>query len=145
MVRFHRTDKLVEFMEIEHVTPLDPVDVAARMDDLRLLEAGWLHGSGQALDPAGLDRLTNAFTTHYPDNLPLPYTFPTESGNIQFEWRLGSTAPEIEIDLATLQGQWVSDDEAAIDLSRSEGWSDLAGRISALVKANQDGTDTAGQ
>jgi hypothetical protein len=58
---------------------------------------------------------------------------------------LGSSAPEIEIDLATLKGEWVSDDEATIDLSTSEGWSDLAGRISALVKANQDGTDTAGQ
>jgi hypothetical protein len=123
-------------MEIEHVTPLDPLDVAARMDELKLLHAGWLDGSGKALDRAGLDRLTNAFTTHYPDNLPLPYTFPTESGNIQFEWRLGSAAPEIEIDLATLKGEWVSDDEATIELSTSEGWSDLASRILALVRAN---------
>ena len=137
--RFNRSNKLVEFVEVEDVTALDPLDVSARIDELRLLRAGWLDGGGKALDTTALDKLTSKFTTHYPDGLPLPYTFPTEGGNIQFEWRLENSAPEIEIDLSTLRGEWLSDDEATIELSTPEGWTDLAQRISALVKANQNG------
>lgn len=137
--RFNRSNKLVEFVEVEDVTTLDPLDVSARIDELKLLRAGWLDGGGKALDPTALDQLASAFTMHYPDGLPLPYTFPTEHGNIQFEWRLGDAEPEIEIDLITLRGDWLSDDEATIELSTPEGWTDLAQRISALVKANQNG------
>ena len=137
--RFNRSNKLVEFVEVEDVTTLDPLDVSARIDELKLLRAGWLDGGGKALDPSALDKLASAFTTHYPDGLPLPYTFPTEDGNIQFEWRLEDSAPEIEIDLITLRGSWLAEDEATIELSTPEGWTDLAQRISALVKANQNG------
>jgi hypothetical protein len=137
--RFNRSNKLVEFVEVEDVTTLDPLDVSARIDELRLLRAGWLDGGGKALDTAALDKLSSAFTTHYPDDLPLPYTFPTEGGNLQFEWRLENSTPEIEIDLITLRGDWLSEDEATIALGTPEGWTDLALRISALVKANQDG------
>lgn len=137
--RFNRSNKLVEFVEVEDVTTLDPLDVSARIDELKLLRAGWLDGGGKALDPTALDQLASAFTTHYPDGLPLPYTFPTEHGNIQFEWRLGDAEPEIEIDLITLRGEWLSDDEATIELSTPEGWSELGQRLSALVNANQNG------
>lgn len=137
--RFNRSNKLVEFVEVEDVTTLDPLDVSARIDELKLLRAGWLDGGGKALDPTALDKLASAFTTHYPDGLPLPYTFPTEHGNIQFEWRLEDSAPEIEIDLITLRGEWLSDDEATIELSTPEGWSELGQRLSALVNANQNG------
>ena len=137
--RFNRSNKLVEFVEVEDVTTLDPLDVSARIDELKLLRAGWLDGGGKALDPTALDQLASAFTMHYPDGLPLPYTFPTEHGNIQFEWRLGDAEPEIEIDLITLRGDWLSDDEATIELSTPEGWTDLAQRLSALVNANQNG------
>ncbi len=136
--RFNRSNKLVKFEEVEDVTALDALDVVARIDELRLLRAGWLNGGGKALDPAALDKLTRAFTTHYPDDLPLPYTFPTEGGGIQFEWRLETSSPEIEIDLITLRGEWLSDNEATIELGTPEGWTDLAQRISELVKANQN-------
>jgi hypothetical protein len=137
--RFNRTNKLVNFEEVEDVTALEPLDIPARIDELRLLRAGWLDGGGKALDSAALDKLSTAFTTHYPDGLPLPYTFPTENGGVQFEWRLENASPEIEIDLVTLRGEWLSDDEATIELSIPEGWTDLARRISALAGANQNG------
>ena len=139
--RFNRANKLVDFVDVEDVTALDPLDVPARIDELRLLRAGWLNGGGKALDPLALDKLSNAFTTHYPDGLPLPYTFPTEDGGVQFEWRLDNSSPEIEIDLVTLRGEWLSQDEATIELSAPEGWADLAQRISALVNANQNGAN----
>ena len=137
--RFNRSNKLVAFEEVEEVTALDPLDVSARLDELRLLRAGWLDGGGKALNTAALDKLSDAFNAHYPDGLPLPYTFPTEGGGIQFEWRLESSEPEIEIDLLTLRGEWLSESEATIELSTPKGWTDLAQRISALVKAKQNG------
>ncbi len=51
--RFNRSNKLVKFEEVEDVAALDPLDVAARIDELRLLRTGWLNGGGKALDPAG--------------------------------------------------------------------------------------------
>lgn len=139
VARFNRSNRLVEFVEVEDVTALDPLDVAARIDELRLLRDGWLDGGGKALDSAALDILASTFMRHYRDDLPLPYTFPTEDGNIQFEWRLEDSTPEIEIDLRTLSGHWLADDETTIELSKPEGWEDLAGRIFALVHANQNG------
>ena len=129
------------FDQVEDVTALDPLDVPARLDDLRLLKAGWLDGGGKALDGVALDQLATSFTTYYPNDLPLPYTFPTAGGGVQFEWRIGGVTPEIEIDLASLQGDWLSDDddEAVIDLATTEGWTDLARRIAALTNPNPPG------
>ena len=54
---------------------------------------------------------------------------------------LENASPEIEIDLATLRGEWLSQDEATIELGSAEGWADLAQRISALVNPNQNGVN----
>jgi hypothetical protein len=141
--RFNRSDKLISFEDVEDVTPLEPLDVPTRLDELQLLKAGWLAGSGESLDPTSLDRLGQLFTAYYPSELPLPYTFPTERGGVQLEWRISGAAPEIEIDLASFRGEWLSnDEEATIDLASAKGWADLAGRIAALAGINQNGETT---
>ena len=137
--QFNRAGKPIRFEDVEDVTPLDPLDVPARFDELRLLKAGWLNGEGKPLNSAALDKLADLFTTHYPGELPLPYTFPTEAGGIQFEWRFKEATPEIEIDLASLQGAWLSDDEATLDLNTADGWADLAHRVNAIVAASSKG------
>jgi len=137
--QFNRADKLVRFQDVEDVAPLESLDVPARLDELRLLKRGWLNGEGKPLGSAALDKLTDLFTMHYPGELPLPYTFPTETGGIQFEWRINGVNPEIEIDLASFQGAWLSDDEATLDLNSTDGWADLAGRIAAIVAASSNG------
>jgi hypothetical protein len=138
--QFNRLEKLVKFEAVEDVTPLEPLDVPARLEELKLLKEGWLNGDGKPLDGALLDKLGDFFTVYYPNELPLPYTFPTENGGVQFEWRLNKASPEIEIDLASFHGEWLShDDEATIDLSSATGWMDLSERISALSGANQNG------
>jgi len=137
--RFNRFEKLVRFEDVEDVTVLEPLDVPARLDELRLLKAGWLNGGGKPLNAASLDKLSGYFTAFYPSELPLPYAFPTEDGGVQFEWRIDGSAPEIAIDLASFRGEWLSDDEATIDLSAAQGWADLAHRIAALVGTNQNG------
>ncbi len=131
--QFNRAGKLVRFQDVEDVTPLDPLDVPARLDELRLLKSGWLNGEGTSLDPASLDKIGELFTSYYPGELLLPYTFPTVNGGIQFEWRINGANPEVEIDLASFVGEWLSDDEATLDLGTAEGWADLAARIESLV------------
>ena len=67
----------------EHVNIRDPLDISARLDDLRLMKNGWLEGNGLAPPHEGLDWLSRAFDDHYPKNLPLPYLYPTEEGGVQ--------------------------------------------------------------
>ena len=57
---------------------LDPLDVPARLDELRGMQDGWLEGDGKAPPHSGLDWLSGAFAKRgYPDDIPLPYTYPT--------------------------------------------------------------------
>ena len=94
-----------------------PLDVTARLDELRELEDGWAdgmqyppsdwgNGYGKAPSHSGLDWLSGAFERHYPDDAPLPYTYPTPEGGIQIEWSLGPYEASVEIDLEERTGEW---------------------------------------
>lgn len=87
---------------------MDPLDIGARLDDLRVLKDGWLDGAGIALPSAGLDWLTGAFEELYPDDVPLPYLYPTESGGVRAEWSLEGFEVSLEIDLSGKVGEWDS-------------------------------------
>lgn len=110
--RFNRNERLLGFDSIEHVSLLDAKDVPARLDELRSLKAGWLDGQGEAPSHHGLDWLSQAFDRHYPDELPLPYLYPTLEGGIQAEWSAGSTEASLKIHLAARAGEWHSLDVA---------------------------------
>lgn len=47
--------------------------VAARLDELRQLPAGWLNGIGKPLSPQGLSWLMNALEQHAHDLAASPY------------------------------------------------------------------------
>jgi hypothetical protein len=97
--RLNRNEKLVGFESIGHVSVLDPLDVPARLDELRLLAEGWCEGLGRAPSPAGLDWLSGEFTRAYPEDLPLPFVYPTPEGGIRLEWSLGPQEITVEVDL----------------------------------------------
>ena len=122
--------------------PVDPLDVALQLEDLRKLEDGWLNGEGVAPPAEGLDWLADAFGRHYPEELPLPHIYPTLTGGAQLEWTFGSNEVnvEVEVDLATRIAEWfvldLSSMEAtmdSLDLSVPTGWSLLRERIGRLV------------
>ena len=104
---------------------LHPLDVPARLDEFRALRDGWAdgmqyagdwgNGYGKAPSPAGLDWLAAAFTRHYPQDAPLPHTYPTPEGGIQMEWSYGSQDISLEIDLETQQGEWCRLDLSSMD------------------------------
>ena len=85
-----------------------PLDVSTRLNELRALSPGWLEGGGTAPPGAGLDWLSAAFQTHFPDELPSPYLYPTEAGGIQAEWQVGAVDMSLEIDLRTHAAHWHS-------------------------------------
>lgn len=122
------------------MTILDPLDVRVRIEELKPLREGWLDGKGVPPSREGLDWLADAFDLNYPEDLPLPYLFPTSSGKMLAEWSLKPWSPTVEIDLATKQGLWHSlnldtdvESSKVLNLSHSEDWKQLADEIRAMI------------
>ncbi len=82
------------------------LDITLQLEEMRLLENGWLDGEGLAPLRQGIDWLERAFRIHYSSAAQLPYLFPTVTGGVQAEWSIGARAITLEIDLTTQLGQW---------------------------------------
>jgi hypothetical protein len=137
--RFNRNNRLVGIETIEQVTLLDPLDISARLDELRSLEVGWLQGDGVALAAEGLDRLGEAFSSYFPDKTTPPHLYPTPEGNISAEWSLPPYEVSLKIDLASMKGNLHAlklDDDAEfsedLDLAQKDGWHALVNFIGTL-------------
>jgi hypothetical protein len=104
--KYNRQNRLISMEAIEHISLLDLLDVAERLDELKNLNHGWLDGEGIAPDAEGLNWFANTFNQYYPDDMPLPYIYPTAEGGIQAEWSILSNDISLEIDLTTHQAEW---------------------------------------
>lgn len=131
---FNAEDKLMSIETVEEAAELEPLDVPARLEELALLPQGWLDGeAGAPLDPAGIKWLGGVFEQSYDsDTLPLPATFPTPDGNIQFEWSLNGQEIALTVDLATRQGayyalhtQTQAEIAEDLNLTSSDAWQHL--------------------
>lgn len=103
------------------------------IEEIRQLKHGWLDGAGLAPRSDHLDWFVAAFERHYPDDLPLPRIYPTESGDLQAEWSLPRDEISIEIDLASRRAighalAKVGDAESSfeVDLGTELAWAELA-------------------
>ena len=117
------------------------LDISKQIKRLQDLQYGWLNSDEPALDKDGLAWLGNAlkskitFTTQ-----TLPHLYPTETGGVQAEWRLGDLAADLEINLDTRQAIWgwsnlSSTDygERALDLNSEDAWRWLAKELSRMA------------
>ena len=104
--RFSRTEQFLGFSSIEHLNMLDPLDIDNQLDDLRLLNDGWLDGEGKAPCRGGLDWLSKVLGGHFREGSRLPYLYPTESGGIRAEWSLGEDEITLDINLEARKGFW---------------------------------------
>ena len=134
--RYDRQNHLSGLESIEQITPLDPLDVPARLDELRSMQDGWLDDSGKAPSMVGLDWLSRSFEHQFPDDLPLPHTFPMPEGGIEMEWSLDPHSIILEIDLETHKGSWLrftertnGEDERELDLNDNSDWAWLVTEI----------------
>ena len=126
----------------EHTDTRDSLDISAQLDDLRLMKNGWLEGEGLVPPHEGLDWLSQAFTDHYPGNLPRPYLYPTEEGGVQAEWSLGPKEVSLEIELSSHSGEWHVLDmetndvsERTLNIEDADDWKWLVEQIQQM---NQD-------
>ena len=142
--RYDHRDRLYGVETIEQVTPLDPLDVPARLDELRKMQDGWLDGGGKAPSHQGLGWLSASFQQNFPDELPLPHLYPTPEGGIEAEWSLGKHSIILEFHLDTHRGDWLqfskeSEDEEcsrSLDLNKTEAWHWLAKAIGNCIQGD---------
>jgi hypothetical protein len=141
IVKKDREDHLKSIESIDHVTPLEPLDIFLRLDELAKLDDGWLDGKGRAAEKEKLEWLGNAFDSFFDTDLPLPYLYPTAEGGIQAEWSLSGWEVSLEIDLDKQTGEYqalnVMEDKATeltFSLDNHEGWSKLNDVLKQLEK-----------
>ena len=138
--RFDLQNRISGVESIDSVSILEPLDVPARLDELRAMKDGEYDGYGSAPSHEGLDWLSDTFEIYYPDDLPLPNTYPTPEGGLEMEWKEGSQTVIFGIDLATREGEWLqfdtsSDSEISreLDLDASEDWQWVSGQIRQMT------------
>lgn len=116
VIQRDRADRPKSFESVEHITPLDPLDIETRLEELARLQNGWLDGRGVALNQTSLQLLAQAFDEHYDPELPvLPYLYPTAEGGIQAEWTIGDWEVSLDITLPDMTAQY-----QALDLKTGE-------------------------
>lgn len=137
--RFDRNNRLQEIEKVEHVTILDPLDIRVRIDELKPLRTGWLDGKGIPPAHTGLDWLADSFDSSFPDDVSLPYLFPTPEGGILAEWSLKRWSPSLEIDLSAKTGSWHAlnldtdvEQTTELDLTKPDDWKWLAQEIRTM-------------
>lgn len=132
-------DRPLALKSVERVAALHPLDFHACLDEFRNMQDGWLDGDGTAPPHSGLDWLSEAFRRGYPDDIPLPYTYPTFDGGVQCEWTIGQFCLQIEIDLDARKAEWLWFDRKAnfledyedktLNLDAPGAWAWTANRI----------------
>ncbi len=118
---------------------MEPLHVGAQLDDLRYLRDGWLDGEGKTPPADGLDWLRGAFECNYPDKLPLPHLYPTETGGVHAEWSLDPNEITLDVNLGTRLGEWhilnmTSDDatKRTLNFNDAADWQWLIDRIKGM-------------
>lgn len=134
--RFDRDRRLKGIESVDQVVVIDPLDVRARVEELKLLRHGWLDGEGRIAPPTGLDWIASAFEERYPDDLRLPYLFPTPGGGVLAEWSLAPWSLSLEIDSGLKRGDWhalnldtEAESEKELDLASAGDWTWLAEQV----------------
>lgn len=137
---YNSGDKLINIHSIEDISLLDTFDVATRLEELSFLNDGWMNGEGINLDKDGLIWLAEHFELNYNSELlPLPATFPTLDGHIQFEWTVNNYEVSLEVNLQDKSGdfyginiQTKEETTTALDLLNSNDWQKLNELIASV-------------
>ena len=142
IVQRDRTDRIKGFESIEHVTSLDPLDTTLRLNQVAMLEDGWLNGKGKAPTKEKLAWLAEAFESDFDSDLPLPYLYPTAEGGVQAEWSLNDWAVTLEIDLNSRKAEYqalnlkdLSSKDLELALGEDIGWRTLNDELKQLDAA----------
>ena len=130
--------------DLDSLSLLDPLDIDARLDELRELNDGWLDGQGYAPVGTGLTWLAASFNRYYPESLLRPRLYPTVDGGIQAEWMIAATDIDIKINLVSKSGEWHSLDLASdtehqktLNLDDEDAWKWIVKKIQTLSEKSK--------
>lgn len=100
------------------------------------LKNGWLDGKGRALSQEGLNWFADQFENNFPEDLSLPYIYPTAEGGVRAEWTISGHEVSLEVDFDTRKGEWYDlnmkteeEDIRPINLDHPGGWQWFVDRI----------------
>lgn len=132
----YKDQKLLKIDVVEEFQKLDPLDVSYRLNELLSMEDGWMEdGSGIAPDKEALLKLAELFDMFFWSDDLLPYIYPTPSGDIEMEWKVGNTDFILDVVLSCFKGKLVSSEndnvEIELDLGSEAGWNKLNGMLKA--------------
>ena len=141
---YDRQSRLSRLESVEQISILDPLDVPAQLDDFRGMRAGWLDGEGLAPSQAGLDWLADRFDRCYPNDVPLPYLYPTPEGGVQAEWSLGTREVSLNVNLSTHRAEWAwvdvltdAEAERTLNLDDVADWNWFAAELRRMAEVIQ--------
>lgn len=117
---------------VDSAVLIDPFDFRSRIDELVLIEDGWLEGEGKAPDSTSLLKFLHLYEQFVPKTFIKPAIFPRPDGNIQFEWSSEEYEIHAVIDLETYESTLHSlnvinmkEKTAIMDLTKKAGWKSL--------------------
>ena len=138
--RFDLQNHLSSVESIDSVNLLEPLDVPARLDELRSMKDGEFEGESIAPTHEGLNWLSGIFDYYFPDDLPLPNTYPTPDGSLEMEWSEGNQTVIFEIDLSTHEGDWFQFDKQSnyeesckVNLDTKSAWDWVSSQIRQMA------------
>jgi hypothetical protein len=119
-----------------------PLDVAARLQELSLLEDGWLNGEGLAPKKQDLQWFATNFENFYHPTLPLPFLYPTITGGVQAEWAGDGYDVSLTVELPAKKAfyQYLDHtnnrvEEMALDLAKGVDWQLLNTKLQTILNA----------
>lgn len=132
-----QSDNRKRIEQVTRIESLDPLDVPARLESLALLRDGWMDGMGVRLSPSGLAWLSKAWADAWPDEVALPYVYPTPEGGVQLEWSTPQGSITAEVDLTTHAAEMLVSrsadgeviEEAKLSLDETGQWKALADSV----------------
>ncbi|TVR68074.1 MAG: hypothetical protein EA427_11410 [Spirochaetaceae bacterium] len=133
---YDHANRIQKMESVQHVSLLDPLDIGARSDELKLLKNGWLDGEGFAPDPHGIDWFVGVLQNSLPETVSFPHLYPTAEGGLLAEWTVDRQAISLDVDLRNRSGEWHElnldtdqDLERELDLQSAEDWLWISGRL----------------
>ena len=137
--------KLMWLDTIDAIEVLDPLDVAARLEELRYRPPLAILSpfGGKVPSEEGLQWLEQKLKDHYGNELPLPHIRSTTgNGAILQWWRIGNSAASLDIALDTHKGYWgyvgyetQESGDRTLNLDDPKDWEWVTEQIHALHNA----------
>lgn len=130
-------DRIKRIVSADGFDILWNVPIASRLEELSKLEDGWFEGSGVGVDPVALRDATSDLVSFYPDELDLPFIYPTPEGNLMIEWE-HPESPTLEIDVQgkTAEFHMIAephDIERTFTFLDVDGWSEVFDYLKPLL------------